>query len=574
MNKDVIKFIFKQFNPFKIRIIIIIFCMIVVSVLGVMYPMIQKELFDKGIAEGDLNVVLRYTLYIFSLFIIEQILTFVQFVHYQFVNRQISFNLMYDAIRHSIRLKMAYHKDNNFLKTIGNVYSDISNITQIINSGLLQTVVSFFKIIGGIIGLSLIDWRLTIFILAIMPLELLIKNYISSIRSNYFATLMKLNESFSIWFGEIFKNIEVIKLWNLQDMRMSEFKSSKMKMMNLETKMEYLDNYSNISSQTLGMIFTHGLNLLGAILIFRDQLTIGGLFAFISYSMYVLQPISLLSNLAYRLQSSIPSFKRFMEYFENEVEDECGICMDNSYNEVKSLSFDNVSFGYGNKDAVLRLINFTIHQGEKVGFIGVNGSGKTSIINLMLRFYEPVSGTIKINGVDIRKLALGDYRNLFSIMNQNISLFDESIRNNINIIGNLSNDEIRHYIELTTAVEFIDSLPEGIDSLVGFNGSKLSGGEKQKVALARTLAKCGNILVLDEATANFDIVAERKFNQFIIQQDLYDIVIVISHREDILKRLDKIFVIDNGMITDTGTFEELVTKNSDLYKILTQGDEN
>lgn len=570
MNKDVIKFILKQLNPYKIRILAIVFCMIIVSILGIFYPMLQRELFDKGIASGNLNVVIRYTLFIFSLFIVEQALSFIQFIHYQFVNRQISYNLMYNAINHSIKLKMAYHKDNNFLKTIANVHSDITNISQIINSGLLQAAVSFFKIIGGIIGLCLIDWRLTVFILAITPLEILTKNFISARRSKHFTAIMKLNEKFSIWFGEVFKSIEVIKLWNLQAKRMSEFEALKKEMMNLETKIEYSDNYSNMSSQTLGIIFTHGLNLLGAILILNDELTIGGLFAFISYSMYVLQPISLLANLAYRLQNSIPAFKRFMEYFNNNTENEYGISISNGYTEVRNVSFDSVVFKYGSKEAVLKSVTFSINKGEKVGFIGVNGSGKTSIISLLLRFFEPTSGTIKLNGVDIQNISLGEYRDLFCVMNQNISLFDDNIRNNINVLDNLSEDEIRHYIDLTTASEFINSLPDGIDSAVGFNGSKLSGGEKQKVALARALAKHGNILILDEATASFDLAAEKRFNQYIVKNALYDIVIVISHREDILRRLDKIFFIEDGIIVDTGTFDELVAKNGDLYKILIQ----
>ncbi|WP_313134823.1 ABC transporter ATP-binding protein [Anaerocolumna sp.] len=570
MSKDVIKFIFKQLKPFMIRIVIIVSCMIIVSFFGILYPMLQRELFDNGIVSGDLDVVIRYTLFIFGLYIIEQVLTFIQFIHYQFVSRQMSYNLMYQAVNHSIKLKMAYHKDNNFLKTIGNVYSDIGSITQIINSGLLQTVVSFFKIIGGIIGLCLIDWRLTVFILTIVPIEIITKNFISSKRRKHFTASMKLNEKFSIWFGEIFRSIDVIKLWNLQNKQMKKFESLKKDMMKHETKMEYSDTYSNMSSQTLGMIFTHGLNLLGAILIMRNKLTIGGLFAFISYAAYVLQPASLLANLVYRLQNSIPAFKRFMEYFENDIENEDGISINDSKTDVRNISFDSVIFSYGNKEAVLNSINFSINKGEKVGFIGVNGSGKSSIISLLLRFYEPTFGTIKLNGVDIQNMALDQYRDLFCVMNQNISLFDDNIRNNINVLENLSEDEIRYYMELSTAADLIDSLPKGLDSLVGFNGSKLSGGERQKVALARTLAKHGKILILDEATANFDLAAEKRFNQYITNSNLYDIVIVISHREDILRRLDKIFYVDNGVIVDSGTFSELVEKNSNLFKTLAE----
>jgi len=570
MDKDVLVFIFKLIKPFKIRILVITVCMIVVSFLSILYPMLQRILFDDGLVRGNINIVIQYTLLILGLYVVEQIIAFIQFTCYQIINKQISFKLMYEAVNHSIRLKMSYHKDNNFLKIIGNVQGDVTSISQIINTGLLQTALSFFKIIGGIIGLCLIDWRLTFCVLMIAPFEMMSKNRISSKKQKYLKKYMKVNENFSIWFGEIFKNIEVIKLWNLQDKRMKEFESLKKEMIVYEKKMEYSDNFANISSQTLGMIFTHGINLLGAIFIMQNQLTIGGLFAFISYSTYVLQPVSSLTNLLYMLNSSKPAFKRYMEYFDNDIECEEGIELKDESMEIEKIIFDNVVFAYENKKPILNSVNFSIKKGEKIGFIGLNGSGKTTIINLLLRFFEPTSGVIQLNGINIQNIALDEYRKIFCVMNQGSSLFDDTIRNNVNILENLSEDEIYYFLNLTTSTEFIKSLPKGIDSSVGFNGGKISGGEKQKVALARTLAKRGRILILDEATANFDLSAEMKFDQYIMQCNLYDIIIIISHREDVLKRLDKIFYIDSGVICDFGSYNELIERNSGLFERLSQ----
>ena len=570
MDKNVLVFIFKLIKPFKIRILVITVCMIVVSFLSILYPMLQRILFDDGLVRGNINIVIQYTLLILGLYVVEQIIAFIQFTCYQVINKQISFKLMYEAVNHSIRLKMSYHKDNNFLKIIGNVQGDVTSISQIINTGLLQTALSFFKIIGGIIGLCLIDWRLTFCVLMIAPFEMMSKNRISSKKQKYLKKYMKVNENFSIWFGEIFKNIEVIKLWNLQDKRMKEFESLKKEMIVYEKKMEYSDNFANISSQTLGMIFTHGINLLGAIFIMQNQLTIGGLFAFISYSTYVLQPVSSLTNLLYMLNSSKPAFKRYMEYFDNDIECEEGIELKDESMEIEKIIFDNVVFAYENKKPILNSVNFSIKKGEKIGFIGLNGSGKTTIINLLLRFFEPTSGVIQLNGINIQNIALDEYRKIFCVMNQGSSLFDDTIRNNVNILENLSEDEIYYFLNLTTSTEFIKSLPKGIDSSVGFNGGKISGGEKQKVALARTLAKRGRILILDEATANFDLSAEMKFDQYIMQCNLYDIIIIISHREDILKRLDKIFYIDSGVICDFGSYNELIERNSGLFERLSQ----
>ena len=469
---------------------------------------------------------------------------------------------------------MAYLNDNNFSKIINNVYTDISQIAKIINSSMLDTLFNLFKITGGIIGLMLIDWKLTTFVLAIIPLEVFIKSIISNKRRKHFACFIKMNEKFSIWFSETFKNIEVIKLWNLQEIKKHEFSLLKQEMMKTEIKMDYCDNASNMSSRMLSIIFTYGLNLIGAILIFRNELTLGGLFAFTAYSMYVLQPIALLANISYMLKSGVPAFKRFMEYFENDVEKSEGLDFKNQSCEVNDISFNKIVFGYSEKEPLLKSINFTIKKGEKVAFVGVNGSGKTSIINLLLRFYEPLNGSITLNGIDIQSISLNDYRNLFCVMNQAITLFDDSIRNNVDIFKNISENEICHFLELATATDFIKNLSDGIDTQVGFNGSKLSGGEKQKVSLARTLAKQGRILILDEATSSFDLSAEKQFDNFIAECKQYDIVIAITHREDILKIVDKIYVIHDGQIADYGTFESLMKSNNSFNKILKQGEQN
>jgi len=543
--------------------------MLVISAFGIIYPLLQREIFDNGIMMNDLDVVFRYTALILGIFVVEQFLSFLQFIHYEYINRQIPYELMHKAVDHSINLKVSYHKDNNFMKTIQNVYMDIGNIAQIANANLLQAFVSLFKIIGGMIGLILIDWRLTLFILVIIPLELIIKQLISFKRSKYMTMLMKANEKFSIWLGETFMNVEIIKLWNLQNRRRKEFNTLQKDMMKVETQMEYLDNYSALSSQVLSMIFTHGLNVLGAILILGDELTIGGLFAFTAYSMFVMQPISLLADIAYRFSSSMPAFERFLNYFDHETEDFEGVHLESTC-RIEELSFEGVAFGYSDENVVLKEITFSVSKGEKVAFVGVNGSGKTSIVNLILRFLEPDTGEIKLNGRNVQSIALNNYRDLFSVMNQNVSLFEGSIRSNVDILGNLSKDQIHEYLDLATATKFVEQLSNGIDTHIGYYGSKLSGGERQKISLARAFSKKGQILILDEATASFDLKAENEFDRYIAENEFYEIVIVVSHRKNILKKLDKIFIIDHGVIVDSGTFEDLMIRNDYFNTILEQ----
>jgi ATP-binding cassette subfamily B protein len=542
--------------------------MAIVSILGIISPLLQEKLFDEGIMAKNFNSVIKYTLYMVLLFGVIQLFEFIQFSHYEYINKQVPFMLLYDTISHSLNLKIAYFKDNNFSKVINNTYKDISDITQVVNASILQSAISLFKIIGGIIGLCLINWKLTIFVLTIVPVEIVTQNLFSSHRRKLTQKMMSYHEKFAIWFSETFNNIEVLKLWNLQQRRKEQFVEMQRKMIKTDTKIDYIDNYSQITSSFINMFFSYGLNLLGAYLIIGDDLTVGGLFAFISYSMYVMQPIALLSSILYKLSSSVPSFERFLGYLHNETEVTEGKRVVDCFDKIESITFDNVTFSYDNKKPLLNSISFNIHNGEKVAFIGLNGSGKSSILNLLLRFFEPISGTVMINDTNIQNIAINEYRDLFSVMNQSLFMFDENIKNNININNEVNNTELELYLQLLNASEFINSLPEGLDTYVGYNGAKLSGGEKQKILLARTLAKKSKILILDEATASFDMNAEKQFNEYISKTNHYEIIIIITHRMDILKKMDKIFIVENGVITDSGTFDELEAKNIDFNNIL------
>lgn len=574
MNKKIIEFTLELIKPYKGRVAIILFSMILISISGMLYPLLQQQMFDSGILVGDLGIVVRYTIIILIIFIVEQIFTFIQFIHYEYINRRIPYQLLDRAVDHSVNLKISYHKDNNFVQTINEVYMDISNITQIVNAHLLQAIVSLFKIIGGMIGLLLIDWRLTVFVLITIPIDVFIKRIIARKRVLHMEKWMDYSAKFSVWFSETFKSIEVIKLWNLQKRRKAEFENLQSDIMREESKMDYVDQYTDSSSKILSGVFSHILNLLGAMLIFGDQLTIGGLFAFAAYSMYVMQPVALLTDISYRLSSSAPAFQRFMDYFENDVENFDGERLPQHNFEVEQLAFKQIEFGYDQNESILKSLDFVINKGERVAFVGANGSGKSSIINLLLRFTDPRSGIITLNNMDIQSISLEDYRELFSVMNQSVSLFDNSIRHNVNILDNLSEDEILDSLKVACAFDFVDSLPEGINTFVGFNGSKLSGGERQKVSLARTLAKAGKILILDEATSNFDVESEKMFNKYITQKNLYDMTIVVSHREHILSHMDKIFVVEDGKIVDVGTFSELGVKNEKFNQLLTQRENN
>ena len=564
--KRIRDFIIKQLKPYKKRLFIIFICMLLVTAIGMIVPLLSRTVFDQGIMSQDIRIVVRVTLIIILLNLLENGISFIQFAQYEHINQIVPFKLLMKTFNHSMKIRPGYYRDNNFYKIIDNAFMDINNISQIVNANIMMALLNAFKVAGGCIGLMIISWKLTLFVLLIIPLQLAATKYISAHRKKLMAELMKNGEKFGIWFSETLNSVELVKLWNLYRQKRKEFVRIRRSYIETNSKMDYLDQFSMRFGSIVNSLLSNGILILGAVLLFRNSLTIGGLFAFNTYTAFLVQSAASLSDILYNLAGNLPAFERYMNFFDNETEVKNGIQVPaDKNNNVQDLVFENVALSY-HQNQVLHSVSFHINKGEKAAFVGLNGSGKSSILNLILRFFEPDSGSIQINGRDIKNYDLYDYRDLFSVMDQNTRMFNSTVRENIDLQGNLNDREINEIIKLTNLNVFIDGLPNGLDTRIGYNGTRLSGGERQKIALARTLCKKGKILILDEATASFDLNSELMFNDYISATDRYDMVIVVTHRTDILKKLDKIFVVEGGRISDFGTYRELCSRNADFEK--------
>lgn len=569
-SREIFRFIYDQLKEFKLRILVIIMTMIFITIIGVITPLFGQKLFDEGILKGDYQRVLHYIVLIAGLFLLEQGIQFLQFTQYEYINRIIPYQLLKKAFQHSLDLKISYYRDNSFYKVINNTFSDMNYLSQIANADMIQTLVSIFKIIGGMIGLAIINWKMMLLTICIIPVSLLLSHFFSVKKRKCFQDLLRENEKFSMWFSETLNGVELIKLWNLKKRKYQEFERYQQNVMKRNRKMAYLDNANGIADSGVSFLLNYGLILLGAFYMMRGSLTVGGLYAFISYSVLIIQPMELIAGVAGRLLSSMPSFERYMSYFRNDTEDNgsANKLILSDVMPIEKIVFDQVDFGYTEEKKLLKQISFSVHKGEKAAFIGLNGSGKSSILSLLLRLYEPDRGRILFGDVDINRIRLDEYRELFSVMTQHAHLLNDTIKNNINIREELSEEEIGQAAQIVMLKEYLAGLPDGMDTKVGYNGSKLSGGERQRIALARSLGKRCRILVLDEATANFDLKVEQSFHEYIRNTERYDFMFIVTHRLDILKDMDRIFVLENGEIVESGSYQELIDKGIDIRELL------
>lgn len=561
-NHKLIKNIYLLLKNYKSHIIISLLCTIVVTVISILMPNLSQHLMDNGIIEQNMHNTVTYIVIIISLTLIEQATSASQSLIHTHIQNSLYRDLSVSAFSHTIKMKMQYLKNNNFSQIISSISYDVQNIAQVADRDFLVLVIQIFKVIGGVIGLTLIHWKLAIIILMMIPLKFIIVNYLTKLKKKVFEHLLEQNQKFSFWYGDTLNGINEVKLWGLYRKKEKEFLSYINKRIKLESERAMLDEVNQFSGLTLENIVFNLLYIVGLYFIMGDQLTIGGLFAFIMYSSLVIEPVTLLINIKYQLANIIPSLQNYIDFLNIEEEQ----CEDLS-NEIiakfstpKHIHFENVSLAY-EEEPILRNLTLDFYKGEKIAFIGSNGSGKTSLINLLLRFYEPTNGTIYMDGVNIQQLDLLQYRQHFSVMLQHVFLFNSSLRDNLIMRSesdHFDHKTINNKVIISDLLQFANRFPDQLDTIVGNNGTKLSGGERQKLGLARVMLKPGKILILDEATASYDAESEQLFNQFIDKCTDYDYVFVITHRPEILKAMDKIVVIEKGDVIQVGKYEEIV----------------
>lgn len=309
-----------------------------------------------------------------------------------------------------------------------------------------------------------------------------------------------------------------------------------------------LDVWNNFSEAILEWTVNILLYLVGGILVLSGSLSIGAVFAFLSYSWYVTGPVSTLLNIKLFISQIRPSARRLFKFLDMETEE------DHGNSQVAGipirLEFKNVEFYYQKSHPVLKSVSFYAEAGEKIVIIGNNGSGKSTILNLLLRFNLPTKGEILVNQSPISEYALDEYRLLFSVVSQEPYLFLGNIIENVDLRGNSLKEEVLSAIHASGMYEYIQRNPDAINSQIGRNGSRLSGGEKQKLAVSRALLRDAPIIILDEATSGYDVESSSYLHNMIVNQMKNKTVILVTHHYEQLQGMDRVYQLENGVLRE------------------------
>jgi subfamily B ATP-binding cassette protein MsbA len=487
------------------------------------------------------------------------------------VGQSVMHDLRRTLYHHIHRLSLAEHDEKRTGDLIGRVTTDIEAIQSFITTALLGILSSVLTLVG-IIGIMLyLNWRFTLISLAIAPvLFLVVYIFTRRIKKASRAVRKKESELLSI-VQEVFSSIRVVKAFAREDYEERRFERQSLE--NVETALQ-ARNLKGTLSPIVDIIVAIGTCVMlgyGARLVLAGQLTPGGLVLFLFYLGMMYKPMRDLSKMTDTVSKAEVGFDRIREVLETEsgMRDLPGARRAGRFQG--KIEFDKVSFGYSPDQLILKDVSFEIAPGQVAAFVGPTGGGKTTIISLVARFYDPLSGEVKIDGTNIHNYTMKSLRQQISFVLQETLLFRAPVWENIAYGRPEANrEEIIRAAKLANAHEFIDEMPEGYDTMVGERGVTLSGGQRQRIAIARAVIRNTPILVLDEPTSGLDAVSEQAVFEALDRLMEGKTCIVIAHHLATIRRAQMIFVVKDNTLVERGTHAELLAAGglySELYNI-------
>lgn len=562
-NKEAVKRLLLLLSNYKKTISMIVGCLIVSTGLNLCVPLISRWIMDYGFIGGNKKLLIELVLVSMVIYMINSLIDIIKEKKRVDISAKIRYFLSEQSFSHLMKLQVNYFNNTNYAETLNHINMDINQMTSIADSSVFFVITQAFSMTGGIIGLCIIDFRMTILVLLFIPVKCLVMKYFAKKQKEMMDEFIKSNQTYAKWFGDTVGGVREIKLFHIFDKKHEEFVRNQNGMIEKQKQMNMLGQWNMIVDSIMVQFLSTLLYILGANLVFDRKLSVGSVFAFITYSAYVTGPISAILNIGYLLSGIIPSTKRYYTFLGLEEEPDNGKKSDLCPNDLR---LEQVSFAYEKEKYILRNMDLSIPKGSKTAIIGRNGSGKTTIIHLLTRMYEPTGGKILLGSENISELSLSEYRNMVSVVSQQIYLFNDTIRNNICLYKQVDHTVIEAACKDSGLEDFIKEV--SLDHVVGQNGAMLSGGQKQKIALARALVHDKPIIIFDEATSNTDAYSEQQINGLLHTKLKEKTVIVITHKKEILSKVDQIVVLKEGEVADLGTYEDLIGKCKELDMML------
>ena len=540
---------------------------LIVTILGIASSMFNKILMDEVLPYGLDNLLVTLILVFSMVSITNTLVGFVRQWVLIHLSIKIDIPLMLGYFGHIFRLPMKFFATRK-TGDITTRYSDANTIKSIFTSIALSLIMDIsMAIITGIIlfRMNAMLFSISLFMALVSILLVLIyKQPYKKINEETMVQSAALNSQMI----ESLRGIETVKCNANEDTEMENLEREYIKSLKISLRSSKISTGQSLISSVIMTVLNMVTTYVGITQVLNGQLTLGGYMAFSTLSGYFTSPVSELISMQMSIQEASISMKRLTEIMDYESEQDD----DREYTEMESMEgdieFKDVTFRYGNRTPALDHISFTIPQGKKVALVGSSGSGKSTITKLLLKYYEPESGTISVNGVDLDEYSNASVRRCISYVPQNVELFSKTIFENIRISRpEATLDQVREAAKKADAHEFIRKLPLQYNTYLEEAGNGLSGGEKQRIALARAFLKDSSLYIFDESTSSLDFGTENTIFDMIYNQLADRSMLIVAHRLSTIRDCDLILVMDHGQIVERGTHDELLAKQGKYYEL-------
>lgn len=561
---------FSYYKPYKGLFILDFSCAILVALIELAFPIVLNKVIDDILPGGEMKWIIMASLLLFALYIFNSILHFIVSYWGHMLGINIETDMRKESFSHVQKLSFRYFDNNKTGHLVSRLTNDLMDIGELAHHGPEDIFIAAMTIIGTFGVMFYIDPTFTILIFLLVPIILILTIIFGKLMSKAFRQMFGDIADFNARVENNVSGIRVVQAFTNEEHEIQRFKVN-----NERFRMTKLFSYKVMAwNEAISGILTKVLSLftlfVGAFFVLNGHLTNGDFIAFILLSGILLGPINKINMFIESYPKGMAGFRRYIEFLETEPE-----IADRpeakAINEIEGeIIFKDVSFGYTDNYRALQLMNLRVRPGETVALVGPSGAGKSTICSLLPRFYEVNEGSIKIDGIDIRDFKLQSLRSHIGIVQQDVFLFDGTIRENI-AYGNLhaNEEDIWNAAQRAQLTDVIQTLTEGMDTLIGERGVKLSGGQKQRLSIARMFLKNPKILILDEATSALDTETEQAIQQALNELAIGRTTLVIAHRLATIKDADRIVVVSKKGIVEEGTHEQLMERKNAYYGLYT-----
>ncbi|WP_434797520.1 ABC transporter ATP-binding protein [Terrisporobacter vanillatitrophus] len=571
--KGTMRTLMSYLAEYKLSIIIVFifaigsvtFSVIGPKILGKATTEIFNGLVGKVSGEGtgiDFEAIKRILIALVILYIVSAVFSFVQGYVMSSISQKVAYNLRDELVKKINRLPMKYFDTKTHGEVLSRFTNDIDTLAMSLNQSLTQIITSVTTLVGVLIMMLTISVLMTVSALVVIPISLFIISFVIKKSQKYFKSQQEYLGHVNGQVEELYGGHTVVQAFNVEEESIKEFNKINNKLYDSAWRAQFLSSTMQPIMMFVGNLSYVVVSILGGYLVIKNRIEVGDIQSFIQYVRSFNQPIAQMAQISNQLQSTAAAAERVFEFLNEEEED---VTVENPVS-IEGLEgrvdFENVKFGYDKDRTIIKDFTAHVKPGQKVALVGPTGAGKTTMIKLLMRFYDVNSGAILVDGHDVKDFNRGELRELFGMVLQDTWLFSGSIKENIRYGRlNASDDEVINAAKAAHVHHFIKTLPDGYNMLLNEESSNISQGQKQLLTIARAILADPKILILDEATSSVDTRTE-----LLIQQAMDNLMegrtsFVIAHRLSTIRNSDLILVINDGDIVEQGSHEELLAKD-------------